>query len=128
EYQRADCAPRSTLGNGAITVTDWVQAGRYAARLDPLVAVGGPTNDSTSFAAGLDSDPKGASARRVDVTNNVLAQNQSGTVSVNLEAQGNENALGFSVSFDPSKLTYVGASLGAGASGATLNVNSGHAT
>ena len=42
-------------------------------------------------------------------------------------ANGNENALGFSVSFDPSKLTYVGASLGAGASGATLNVNSGHA-
>jgi len=23
EFQRADCAPRSTFGNGAITVSDW---------------------------------------------------------------------------------------------------------
>ena len=44
EFQRADCAPRSTLGDGQLTVADWVQAGRYAVGLDPLTAAGGPTN------------------------------------------------------------------------------------
>jgi len=43
EFQRADCAPRSTLGNGVLTVADWVQAGRYAVGLDPLTPAGGPT-------------------------------------------------------------------------------------
>jgi len=43
EFQRADCAPRATLGNGLITVSDYVQAGRYAAGLDDLVPAGGPT-------------------------------------------------------------------------------------
>jgi sugar lactone lactonase YvrE len=30
EFQRADCAPRATQGDGQITVADWVQVGRYA--------------------------------------------------------------------------------------------------
>jgi hypothetical protein len=28
EFLRADCAPRANLGNGHLTVTDYVQAGR----------------------------------------------------------------------------------------------------
>jgi hypothetical protein len=43
EFQRADCAPRATLGDGAITIIDWVQVGRYMAGLDPLTPAGGPT-------------------------------------------------------------------------------------
>jgi hypothetical protein len=42
-FMKADCAPRSTLGSGTLTISDWVQAGRYAAGLDPLTPVGGPT-------------------------------------------------------------------------------------
>jgi hypothetical protein len=42
ETQRADCAPRGTLGDGRITVADWVQAGRYSVGLDPLTIAGGP--------------------------------------------------------------------------------------
>jgi len=57
----------------------------------------------------------------------MLLQGQSGSVSVQLEAQGNENALGFSLSFDPAMLSYTGAGLGSGASGATLNVNASQA-
>jgi len=57
----------------------------------------------------------------------MLLQGQSDSVSVQLEAQGNENALGFSLSFDPAMLSYTGASLGSGASGATLNVNASQA-
>jgi uncharacterized protein (TIGR03437 family) len=40
-----------------------------------------------------------------------------------LDAQGNENALGFSLNFDPAQLRFVGAAVGSGASGATLNIN-----
>ncbi len=43
EFQRADSAPRSTLGDGIITIADWVQCGRYASGLDPVTAAGGPT-------------------------------------------------------------------------------------
>src|SRR5262249_55726204 len=43
EFQRADCAPRASLGDGNILVNDWVQAGRYAAGLDPMTVAGGPT-------------------------------------------------------------------------------------
>jgi hypothetical protein len=43
EYQRADCAPRTGLGDGRISIIDWTQAGRYAAALDPATPAGGPT-------------------------------------------------------------------------------------
>ncbi|HNO84087.1 MAG TPA: hypothetical protein PKM54_05615, partial [Anaerolineales bacterium] len=48
---------------------------------------------------------------------------QTGVVAVQLAAQGDENAVGFSLSFDTALLVYAGASLGSGASGAMLNVN-----
>ena len=124
EYQRADCAPRSTLGDGAITVADWVQAGRYAAGLDPLTVAGGPTNDvSKKVLVRTAPQPLTSYPRQVRVGTTYLLQNQSGTVSVYLDAQGNENALGFSVSFDPTVLSYASASLGADATGATLDIN-----
>jgi hypothetical protein len=44
-------------------------------------------------------------------------------VSVVLDAQGNENALGFTLAFDPAAATYGGISLGNGAAGASLTVN-----
>jgi hypothetical protein len=56
------------------------------------------------------------------VTDTRVFGSQGGTVSVKLVAQGNENALGFSLFFEPGTLIYTGASLGT-ASGATLNVN-----
>ena len=34
-FQRIDCAPRATLGDGVINLADWVQAGRYAVRFGP---------------------------------------------------------------------------------------------
>jgi hypothetical protein len=126
EYQRADCAPRSTLGDGAITVADWVQAGRYAVGLDPATRAGGPTNDLGPNVVNLTSSgarsPKGLS-RQVHVSNINLVQGQSGTVSVYLDAQGDENALSFSLSFDPTELAYLTASPGADAPGATLEIN-----
>jgi hypothetical protein len=111
-----------------ISVTDWVQAGRYAAVLDPPTPVGGPTTES-SFAFGPPAGSPGTPGKKdltpvqVNVLTAMLLQGQTGTVSVILQAQGNENAVGFTLWFDPATLNYVGANLGSGASGATLNVN-----
>src|SRR5262249_3137630 len=62
--------------------------------------------------------------------NRVVRVGQSGgapggqaSVPIELVAQGDENALGFSLSFEPAVLSNPQAALGADASGATLNTN-----
>jgi hypothetical protein len=131
EFQRVDCAPRAFLGDGQIKVTDWVQAGRYAAGLDSLTLAGGPTS---AFIPGINSlkDHAGASggvqqnglgSRQVSVADGTVVKGLTLTLPVNLEAQGNESALAFSLSFDPTILRYVSASKGNAATSATLNVN-----
>jgi hypothetical protein len=128
EFQRADSAGRATLGNGAITVSDWVQAGRYAAGLDPATPVGGPTGLSPeTFNAGAPKNLKAAAGRLVRAVGTTLTPGQPTSVTIEFDSQGDENALGFSVTFDQNVLTYVSATAGSGASGATLNVNPGQA-
>src|SRR5262249_62179010 len=46
EYQRADCAPRGTLGDGAVTVADRGETGRYAEGPGPASGARGPTSDA----------------------------------------------------------------------------------
>jgi hypothetical protein len=128
EFQRADCAPRGTLGDGSITVTDWVQAGRYAAALDPMNLAGGPTIQGTSqrgpVASKVFGKKDGGPSRMLRIRDALLLRNQTAAVLVELEALGDENALGFSISFDPTVLKLSAAALGNGASGATVNINS----
>jgi hypothetical protein len=126
EFQRADCAPQSQRGNGVLGVTDWVQAGRYAAGLDPLTPAGGPSGEGGAPAiAGLKPphSSKAAATRAVRLMDAHLLSGTVTNVPVKLEAQGDENALGFSVSFDPAKLHLVGTLPGEAAVGAVLNVN-----
>lgn len=128
EFERADCAPRVTLGDGAIDITDWVQAGRYAAGLDPLAAAGGPTNEIVAQAVLSKAVPRGAgSPSTVRASAPLWLQGQIATLSIYMDAQGTENALGFGLSYDPAALTFVGATLGNSAAGATLNVNTNQA-
>jgi hypothetical protein len=128
EFQRADCAPRSTLGDGYLLVNDWVQAGRYAAGLDPMTVAGGPTTEGPlAMASRKIRLHPGSGTSLVSAGSLVLAEGQAGAVPVTLAAQGTENALGFSLTFDPTLLTYVGTSPGADATGATLLVNSSQA-
>ncbi len=120
EFQRADCAPRSTLGDGQLTVADWVQAGRYAVGLDPLTAAGGPTNPAPD----MESPGRPVKTDFSSVMLVPLSQgNLTNSVAVNMIAQGNENALSFSVAFDPSLVRFAKATLGNGASGAALVQN-----
>ncbi len=117
EFQRADCAPRATLGDGMLTVADWVQAGRYAVGLDPLTPAGGPTQSSGAKTTGGQS-LSSLQNRVVTVLNANAQGGQACDISIQLNSQGNENALGFSILFDPSVLAFTGASLGNGAVGA----------
>lgn len=143
EFQRADCAPRDTRGNGSMTISDWVQAGRYAAGLDPVVAAGGPTGPSialqkAAFGRRISADQVSSlrhapsvirhqQARTIRIASTNLLRGQSGTVSIELDAQGNENGLGFSLNFDPTQLTYLSATNGPDVAGVTINLNSAQA-
>jgi uncharacterized protein (TIGR03437 family) len=132
EFQRADCAPKDTLGNGALTATDWVQAGRYAAGIDSPVLAGGPTAPNSlagndPILATQQSVVANQPARIVRIAPASLERGQNGSVVIEIEAQGGESALGFSLSFDTAQLQFISASVGRDATGATLNVNSSQA-
>jgi uncharacterized repeat protein (TIGR01451 family) len=129
EFQRADCAPRSTLGDGLLTVSDWVQAGRYAAGLDPLTVAGGPVAPSGNQVIISKAGKRGTNpSREVDVQGPLIFQGQTGTAAVMLQAQGDENAVGFSLSFDPKVVTYINYTAGSDASNATMDINANQST
>ncbi len=123
EFQRADCAPRATLGDGLLTVADWVQAGRYAAALDPLVAAGGPTQPLSGGPLVFKSGPRSANNRMLILPSATVQAGQSFQVPVQLVSQGDENGLEFSLLFDPSKFSYLNTVVGSGASGASMRLN-----
>ncbi|MEP7337538.1 MAG: SBBP repeat-containing protein, partial [Acidobacteriota bacterium] len=125
EYQRADTAPRATSGNGAITISDWVQTGRYASGLDPVVPAGGPVGPSFAASPGVSfTEPNEAQQTRIARITSVATQRgQQFTTFVELDAQGNENAFGFSITFDAAQLNFASASAGADAANSTINVN-----
>jgi hypothetical protein len=125
EFQRADCAPRDTLGDGYITVADWVQLGRYYLGLDPPTPQGGPTGPPTGSVAALPAGkikPQGGLSRMISIS--PLTQGATAVSAVvQMAAQGDESGLQFSVNFDPTALGFASASLGGGAGGATLQTN-----
>ena len=116
-FQRADCAPLATSGDGALTVSDWVQVGRFASGLDLSGAADGPT-------APLPYTPAPPSTDRViHLGSATLVAGQTQEIPVTLAASGGENAVGFSVGYDPAVLKLVGVVKGTGSQKATLNVN-----
>ena len=124
EMLRADCAPRNNA-DGLLTVADWVQAGRYAAHLDPLTVVSSGAPKMKAMAGSLSVQSKDAGQTRTIQLASLAATNgQIIIVPVSMISVGNENALGFNVTFDPAKLTFRGAAKGASANATQFNVNS----
>jgi hypothetical protein len=112
EFMRADCAPRASCGDGSISIADWVQTGRYAVGLDPLAAAAGPTAPGVGVGAARAaqmSSTHGAPVlrapskvkRAVDLGKTSIPRGGAGVVPVTLLALGDEDALGFTVTFDP---------------------------
>jgi hypothetical protein len=126
----ADLKSESETGDESITVTPGgspaLQAGLY------YIAVGnfGPgaanfTLTATVTGGGGGNPPPGNRVVRAGQ----VSGSPGGQVSVPIEllAQGDENALGFSLTFDPAVLGNPQAALGSDAAGATLNANTSQA-
>ncbi len=119
EFQRADCAPRISLGDGQLTVADYTQAGRYAAGLDTVNPAGGAAIQSllefdsdgklafplSPFNSKSDSKNKNLVPTVVRVVNVQSSPGQQVFVSIEADAQGTENGFGFTLDYDASKLS-----------------------
>ncbi len=152
EYQRADCAPRASLGDGRITLTDWVQAGRYATALDPVTGAGGPIAPVTNlelFSEDIGKPGVGSwelgfgrwemgvgrwelAHRQTLITNHqprIYAVAQSpNSIAIFCEGSGIENAIGFSLQFDANKWEFVSSSIGGGTKNSALLINANWAS
>lgn len=122
-FQRADCAPLATSGDGRLTVIDWVQAGRFAAGLDPLAAAGGPTSPVQPTPGIQHPHLQSLAPRIVRLIPSRLSSGQNDEISVILTASGEENAVAFSVHYDPSVLRFEGYVPGADLTNASFNLN-----
>ncbi len=85
-------------------------------------ARGANDNDQITQTGAIASD-----SRAVRVVNANLERGRRGDVTIELDARGNENALSFSLNFDPAQLQFVSAAAGRGVTGALFNVNSSQA-
>ncbi len=117
ELQRADSAPRATRGNGLITVSDYNQAGRYAAGLDGPQPVGGTAFASLFSPEEFVRNQKALNAlllpRVLYAADASTSPGQQVTVSIRIDANGDENAFGFTVSYDPTVLSNPSVTIGA---------------
>ncbi len=102
EFQRADAAPAVTKGDGLLDATDIIQARRFTVGLDGVVAPGGPYRPG--------AQPQGnAPARRSNSERSLRIGSASAwagskvTLPIEIDANGDEAALSFSLSFDPMK-------------------------
>lgn len=123
EFQRADCAPRPTLGDGRITVSDWVQAGRYAAGLDSVFVLGGFTAPTSPPPVQFGE----ATASVLRIGTGRFTRGQVISLPIELDAQGTESGVAFSLNYDPKLMSFLDATLGTGASGGALQVNTSQA-
>ena len=111
EFQRADCAPRATSGDGRIGTTDWVQAGRYAAGLDPVAPAGGPSAPGAVATEGRARPAAPSVAREFQFVSATAAVGEVVSLPIEVEASGDENAISFSMTFDPAQVSYAGFTL-----------------
>ena len=115
---RADCAPRNAP-DGALTVADWVQAGRYALNLDPLTLVT-PAPAPKLKVASRESQSPSCTLQLGKVP---ARRGQTVSVPVELVGAANENAVGLTVSYDTNKLRLSGVTRGPALSGGRTNIN-----
>ncbi|MBW7864887.1 MAG: PASTA domain-containing protein, partial [Candidatus Hydrogenedentes bacterium] len=131
EFQRADCAPRATSGDGMLAASDWVQVRRFVVGLDVTASVGGPTEPAakSDMIDDLGSEwIKVASDRQISIPTVIIPNGQQDSISVVLDAQGDENAVSFSLRFDTTKLTYVSVTKGSDVpADGTLTINDSQA-
>lgn len=126
EFQRADTAPLTEKGNGVLSTADIVQVRRFAAGLDPTTTADGP-NDNLSINLEPFKSKKETLSLGLIREVRPIRVNRIGdqlTIAIEIDAQGNEVGIGFTLNFDSSVLSNPSnVTLGTGASGASLTVN-----
>jgi hypothetical protein len=132
EFQRADAAPVFTFGDGELTAGDVVQARRYATGLDLTQPAAGPTGPPPPPLDAPAKPVKDKATEFAEATRTIRAgtvnavPGQKVAVALELEPSGNEVAAGFTLEFNPARLTNAKAALAGDASGGsilTLNMN-----
>lgn len=131
EFQRADCAPKSSSGNGLLTISDWVQAGRYSAGLDASMPAAGPTAPvspfsftmGTDFVTNLMKQISRPDARTLRLRTETGKPGEAFSLLIELDALGEENALGFSLNFDAVRWQLLSAEPAQGVESAKLLLN-----
>jgi hypothetical protein len=108
EFQRADAAPRASLGDALITSGDVIQARRYVAGLDPPTPAGGPYGP----VAPVTVSSLAAAQRTISAFTANGCAGFNSTVAIMLDSDGGEAGAGFTVTFDPAVLTSPVISLG----------------
>ncbi|MBI1763546.1 MAG: putative Ig domain-containing protein, partial [Acidobacteria bacterium] len=107
EFQRADCAPSQTRGDGRFDLTDVVQAQHYANGIGVLAEAGGPTatpsENEESASAEWQTQPSGP----LTLSGGAFTRGQIGALTVNLNAGGLETALSFTLHYDSARLTFL---------------------
>lgn len=140
EFERADCAPLATHGDGAVSIADLGQARRFAAGLDAVAFADGTNAAATApFTAAFSNVVNGKPSSPGAIMSPAVAARElrpafvsrAGnrvTVAVDLQAQGDETGVGFTLNFDAKVLSNPSnISLGSGATGATLTANTNQA-
>ena len=119
EFQRADSAPRVSLGNGSLTVSDYTQAGRYAAGIDAATPTGGQYTPSfvEQIIDGKDTKKLFAVPTNIRAVNTTATTNTQVLVSIETDAQGTENGFGFTLNYDQNKLSNPLVTIGSGIPG-----------
>lgn len=123
EFQRADSAPLVARGDGRVSLADVMQARRFAAGLDGVAGAFGPNAE----VGGLTQIPQSANSagagRQVRATR-VSRVGSTLSVAVELESEGDETGISFTLGFDPAKLTNpTNFVAGSDAAGASVAVN-----
>lgn len=109
EYQRTDVAPRLTAGDGRLDATDQQQINNYIAVIDAPTAGGGPTGpvpgpaQERAKSGDEIAEGRGRAYRIVSTTGARAAEI---IVTIELDAKGNETGMSFTLTFDPSKLSF----------------------
>lgn len=112
EFQRVDCAPLATCGDGQIDMADKVAIQRYAQGQEALREACGPTHSATGGMRGPAAAPLGIAPRSLAlVAPEAVLRGQAFAVQLELDALGDEQALAFSLAFDPDAIAYRGIQL-----------------
>ena len=121
ELNAADSAPLATLGDGVVSVADYVQAMRFAVGLDRPAAAQAPVRVAASVGRAL---PRATAVTRTLRVTGALVPGQRNDLTVELESDGGENGLGFTLAFDPAVMTFESVRIGDAVPGLSLLENS----